>query len=319
VIESDYLGSQGRDLYNVIDRNRVDGDLIAHDNRLLRLNPYFASMNYGDNSGASSYNGFTVSVRKLFTQGLTVQASYTFGKAIDYINAPGAGSGSAYAPVVDAYNVRMQRGLSDNDVRNKLAFNFVLPLPRLQNTFAPVRAVVGGWELSGLAILQSGLPAWVHTTASFSPVWNNASCSSTVTPGCQIIGNTGGDYNADGYNFDVPNAPAFSAGKSYSRSQFINGVFTASDFPAPPLGEEGNLGRNTFRGPGLAQIDMSILKNFPLPFREGTKLQIRAESYNVLNRVNLTGFDPDLASGTFGRATSTFTPRTFQFAARIEF
>lgn len=319
VIESDYLGSQGRDLYNVIDRNRVDGDLIVHNNTLLRLNPYFASMNYGDNSGASSYNGWTASVRKLFTQGLTVQASYTFGRAIDYINAPGAGSGSAYAPVVDAYNVKMQRGLSDNDVRNKLAFNFVLPLPRLQNTFAPVRAVIGGWELSGLATLQSGLPAWVHTTASFSPVWNNPSCSTAVTAGCQVIGNTGGDYNADGYNFDAPNAPSFSTDKSYSRSQFINGVFTASDFPTPPLGQEGNLGRNTFRGPGLEQIDLSILKNFPLPFREGAKLQVRAESYNVLNRVNLTGFDTDQASGTFGRATSTFTPRSFQFAARIEF
>jgi hypothetical protein len=97
-------------------------------------------------------------------------------------------------------------------------------------------------------------------------------------------------------------------------------VFAASDFPAPPLGAEGNLGRNTFRGPGLAQIDLSILKNFPLAFlHEGARLQFRAESYNLLNRVNLTGFDTDLTSGTFGRATSTFTPRSFQFAARIEF
>jgi hypothetical protein len=320
VIEADYLGSEGRDLYNVIDRNRVDGDLIVHNNTLLRLNPYFASMNYGDNSGASTYNGLAVSARKMFTRGITVQASYTFGRAIDYINAPGAGSGSAYAPVVDAYNVRIQRGLSDNDVRNKLSFNFVVPLPALRNTFAPVRAVIGGWELSSLATLQSGLPAWVHTTASFSPVWNNAACNDVVTAGCQVIGNTGGDYNADGYNFDVPNAPPFSASNTYSRSQFINGVFAATDFPAPPLGREGNLGRNTFRGPGLAQIDLSILKNFPLAFlHEGAKLQFRAESYNLLNRVNLTGFDTDLTSGTFGRATSTFTPRTFQFAARIEF
>jgi hypothetical protein len=320
VIEADYLGSGGRDLYNVIDRNRVNGDLILHNNTLLRLNPYFATMNYGDNSGASTYNGLAVSARKMFTRGITVQASYTFGRAIDYINAPGAGSGSAYAPVVDAYNVRMQRGLSDNDVRNKLSFNFVVPLPALRNTFAPVRAVIGGWELSSLATLQSGLPAWVHTTASFSPVWNNAACNDVVTAGCRVIGNTGGDYNADGYNFDVPNAGSISASNTYNRSQFINGVFAASDFPAPPLGLEGNLGRNTFRGPGLAQIDLSILKNFPLAFpHEGARLQVRAESYNLLNRVNLTGFDTDLTSGTFGRATSTFTPRSFQFAARIEF
>jgi hypothetical protein len=87
------------------------------------------------------------------------------------------------------------------------------------------------------------------------------------------------------------------------------------------LGQEGNLGRNTYHGPGLAQVDLSLLKNFPIPWflHEGAKLQFRAESYNLLNRVNLSGFDTNLADGTFGMATSTFTPRSFQFAARIEF
>lgn len=321
VIETDYMGSVGRHLYTVIDRNRFAGDLIVNLGTLHRFNPYFASMNYGDNSASSSYNGMTVSLRKIFSEGLTFQTSYTFGKAIDYINAPGPGSGSVYAPVIDAYNVARQRGLSPNDVRHKLAFNFVVTLPRLTHSMAPVRYALGGWELSSLAVLQSGLPATVYTDAPFQPVWNRAACATTVTAGCAIIGNTGGDYNADGFAYDVPNAPVFAAGKSYSRSEFLNGVFKASDFPAPPLGQEGNLGRNVFRGPGLAQVDLSLLKNFRIPWfvREGARLQFRAEAYNVLNRVNLNGFDTDLASGTFGRATSTFTPRSIQFVGRIEF
>jgi hypothetical protein len=321
VMEVDYMGSVGRHLYNVIDRNRFAGDLIINNGTLRRLNPYFASINYGDNSASSSYNGMTVSVRKIFSGGITFQTSYTLGKAIDYINAPGAGAGSVYAPVIDAYNVNRQRGLSDNDVRSKLAFNFVVALPSLRDAYAPVRGVLGGWELSSLAVFQTGFPYTVFTSAPFQPVWNNASCADTVTAGCRIIGNTGGDYNADGFDYDVPNAPAFGAGKTYSRSEFLNGVFNASDFPAPPLGQEGDLGRNIFHGPGLAQVDLSLLKNFHIPWfvREGARLQFRAEMYNLLNRVNLNGFDTDLTSGTFGRATSTFTPRAVQFAGRIEF
>jgi hypothetical protein len=321
VIEADFLGSGGRDLYTVIDRNRVDRDLIVNNNTLHRLNPYFASMNYGDNSASSFYNGMALSVRKIFSRGITFQTSYTLGKAIDYVNAPGAGSGSAYGPVVDAYNVHAQRGLSDNDVRSKVSFNFVVSLPSLQSAPALLRWPFGGWEVSSLATLQSGLPASVYTSASFVPVWNNASCAAALTAGCAIIGNTGGDYNADGNTYDYPNAPSFGARKTYSRSEYLTGVFTAADFPAPAFGHEGDLGRNVFHGPGLAQVDLSLIKNFSLPWftQERARLQFRAESYNLLNRVNLTGFDTNLISGTFGMATSTFTPRSIQFAGRIEF
>jgi hypothetical protein len=321
VVETDYMGSNGRHLYDVIDRNRFAGDLIVNRGQLERLNPYFASVNYGDNSAGSSYHGATISARRLFSHGLTFQTSYTFGKAIDYINAPSPGSASVYAPVIDAYDVARQRGASDNDVRHKLAFNFVVNLPALTSAPAIVRGVIGGWELSSLATLQSGLPATVRTEAPFTPVWNNSSCASTLTSACRVAGNAGGDYNADGYNYDVPNAPAFSAGKSYDRSAFLSGVFQASDFPAPPFGQEGDLGRNVFRGPGLAQVDVSLLKNFHIPWfvQEGARLQFRAEGYNLFNRVNLTGFDTNLDSGTFGFATSTFTPRSLQLAGRIEF
>ncbi len=321
VIETDYLGSIGRDLYTVIDRNRFDGDLIVNQGVLHRLNPYFASINYGDNSANSSYNGLTLSMRKIFSHGLTFQTSYTFGKAIDYINARGAGSGSVYGSVIDAYDVARQRGLSDNDVRQKLSFNFVVTLPSLAQTYKPIQYALGGWELSSLAILQSGLPFTVFTSAPFQPVWNNASCADILTAGCQIVGNTGGDYNADGTNYDVPNAPGFGANKSYNRSDYIRGLFTSSDFPAPPLGQEGDLGRNVFHGPGLAQVDLSLLKNFRIPWfvKEGARLQFRAEVYNLFNRVNLNSVDSDLTSGTFGLATSTFTPRVIQFAGRIEF
>jgi hypothetical protein len=319
VIEGDYVGSVGRHLYTVIDRNRFAGDLIQNQDTLHRLNPYFATVNYGDNSASSSYNGATLSVRKIFSRNYTFQTSYTLGKATDLVNAVGPGSGAVYAEVIDAYNVPFQRGLSPNDVRQKVALNFVAHLPALSGMAAPIRHVFGGWETSGLAIFQSGLPATVFTSASFVPVWNNASCATTVAAGCQVVGNTGGDYNGDGNNYDLPMRPAFSLNKGYSRSDYLKGLFPASAFPAPPLGQEGDVGRNTVHGPGMAQVDFSILKNIRTPwFREHSNFQFRAEIYNLFNRVNLNSFDGDITSGTFGKATGVFTPRSIQLGARLE-
>ena len=320
VIEGDYIGSGGRHLYTVIDRNRVAGDLIEHQNTLQRLNPYFATMNYGDNSASSNYNGGTFSVRKIFSQGFTFQSSYTVGKAIDLVNAVGPGSGAVYAQVVDAYNVPFQRGLSPNDVRQKLSLNFVANLPSFASAAAPIHYIFGGWEVSSLTILQTGLPSTVFTSAGFQPVWNLPSCATTVTANCQVIGNSGGDYNGDGNTYDLPDHPSFSLNKSYSRSDYLHGLFVASDFPAPPLGQEGTVGRNTVHGPGLAQVDFSLIKNIKVPwFRESANFQFRTEFYNLFNRVNLNSFDGDLTSGTFGKATGVFTPRTIQFGARLEF
>ena len=321
VIEGDYVGSVGRHLYTVIDRNRFDGDLIQNQDTLHRLNPYFASVNYGDNSASSSYNGATVSLRKILSHNYTFQTSYTLGKAIDLVNAVGPGAGAVYAQVVDAYNVPFQRGLSPNDVRQKVALNFVAHLPSLSSMATPVRAVLGGWEASSLAVFQSGLPATIFTSASFVPVWNNPSCASAVTAGCQIVGNTGGDYNGDGNTYDLPMRPSFSLNTTYNRSDYLKGLFPASAFAAPPLGQEGDVGRDTVHGPGFAQVDFSILKNFKTPWftSEGSTLQFRAEFYNLFNRVNLNNFDGDITSGTFGKATGVFTPRSIQLGARLEF
>jgi hypothetical protein len=321
VFEGDYVGSGGRHLYTVIDRNRFAGDLIQNQDTLLRLNPFFAQVNYGDNSASSNYNGATFSVRKIFNHNYTFQGSYTVGKATDLVNAVGPGSGAVYAEVVDAYNVPFQRGLSPNDVRQKVAFNFVTHLPSLSKSVAPIRYVLGGWEASSLAVFQGGLAYTIFTSAGFVPVWNDPTCAQNLTASCQVIGNTGGDYNGDGNNYDVPMRPSFSLDKSYSRSDYLKGLFPASSFSAPPLGQEGDVGRGTVRGPGFAQVDFSILKNFKTPWFNGehSTFQFRAEFYNLFNRVNLNNFDGNLASGTFGTATGVFTPRSIQLGARLEF
>lgn len=125
-------------------------------------------------------------------------------------------------------------------------------------------------------------------------------------------------WNADGDTNDRPNMPTFGNSLSdVSKSNYLNGLFSPSDFPTPAPGTNGNLGRNTFRGPGMATVDFSILKDFAL--RETVRLQFRAEVFNFFNRVNLKQVRGDLASAQFGRSVATFPSRQIQFGLKLYF
>jgi hypothetical protein len=124
------------------------------------------------------------------------------------------------------------------------------------------------------AAIQTGTPFWVIDNRPFDPMCNVAGtpkpCSSPAAAGASVIPGTmapdSGDYNMDGTNYDVPNAPGRNFGGSHSRRAYVHGLFAAKDFPQPAIGAEGNLKRNLYRNPGLLQIDASVLKNNRLPW-----------------------------------------------------
>ena len=82
-------------------------------------------------------------------------------------------------------------------------------------------------------------------------------------------------------------------------------------------GQDGNLGRTTFRGPGFAQTDLSLGKSFSLT--ERVKANLRADAFNAFNRVNVNNPVLDLSSANFGKSTGTNTPRLLQLGLRISF
>ena len=166
-----------------------------------------------------------------------------------------------------------------------------------------------------MAVFETGLPFTVYTTAPFIPV---------LGPNGKVVGNNGGDYNADGYDYDVPNVPSFGRHLSgQPRSKFLTGLFPASAFPAPALGVEGNLGRNTYDQPGYNGVDLNLEKLIYGPTFHGEKLNIefRVEMFNAFNHPNLINVDSNLvdANTTFGRATSQDPARTIQFHVRTQF
>lgn len=305
IAEADFTRSTGIHMYSVINRNRFDGDRNPVTGVITFLNPYFGAINYADNSNHSTYNAGTFFIQKLFHQGYSFQVAFTTGKTIDLMSAPpGRDKGSDYAPVIDAYNLNAQRGLSDQDVSKQLSFNFVWDVPKPKTSSKALNIVAGGWEVTSLGELISGLPQTVFTT------------------------NESQDFNLDGNNYDLPNTPSFGHTlKGLNRSDYLKGTFTASQFPLPvgsnglPTGVEGNLGRNTFRGPGFAQVDSGFAKNNHVPWfvNGGANLQFRVDVYNLFNRVNLTGWDTNLADGNFGKATNTLQARTLQLSTKFVF
>jgi len=271
--------------------------------------PGLAAINYTDSSDQSSFNGATFSLRTNRAD-LQVSAAYTIGKATDYSSSFSAASRP------DPYGPASQdEGPADFDVRHKLSasVNWKLPGPSKDG---PLKMVLGGWQLGVVGVAQSGNPFTVTCGGSAFVAIRDAAGN--------IVGNSGCDYNADGFGPDRPNAPSFGSTIGHTNDDFINGVFKKADFATPAPGQPGTLGRNTFVGPRYVNVDMVLLRSvrFPSLFGNSSSAQFRLEMFNALNNTNLIwdpGSSGTLTSPLFGKATSALPGRIVQFSLRFAF
>jgi len=259
--------------------------------------------------GDSSYNALQVDVRRRFSHGLSFRGVYTWSKTIDdgdslnqttANNAPGL--------VSNPFDINADRGLATFDVRNIGVVNLIYELPiGRDKSFASnlegfANAAVSGWAVASIVTAQSGFP--ITPQLSYNPSNNNDNRNPVrpfVNPdfsGPVILGNP---------------------------KQWFN----PAAFIAPPstIGFYGDLGRNTFTGPGLATWDFSVFKNTRI--NERFNVQFRAELFNLLNRANFntpnlitftppTAANPSGLSGTAGAITSTSTTsRQVQFGLKL--
>ena len=299
VVEADYFGTAARNLYLQTDVNRFAGDEIINGGNVTRLNQSFGSITYGRSIGISNTDVAAFSISRRFTKGWTFHAIYTFGKALDLTsnNDNGVGGDGSAEGVFDADTLLNQYARSDYDSRQRFSGDAVWSVPGLRGGIA--HEITGGWTLSPVIIMQSGQPFTVYTSAQYS---------------------SGGDYNGDGFDYDTPNTPSFGNHIKTSRSDFLKGLFAVSDFPVPTTGTDGNLGRNTFDGPGFANVNLSAERSFALPFLgDAGQLQIRGEIFNLFNRVNLTTPVSDLSNSLFGFSTGQDAARNIQVSAHIRF
>jgi len=275
--------------------------------------------------GKSNYNALQATLRKQFSNGLQFDFNYTYSKSIDITSSATRLSWSSSVNVgapgtrlVNAFSPNARRAVSDFDTTHQFNANWMAALPfgrgrRFAVDGSPVvDALIGGWELSGVARWTSGFPFTVDNGNFWATNWDEQGVA-------QMIAKPKIGHHRD---------PATGA-----ISVFADPVAAFNDFQHPFPGQSGS--RNVIRGDGYAGLDMALNKRWRMPI-EGHSLQFRWEVFNVFNqhRFNaLSGLGTQacgciaslqqvaLSSGnTFGNYTGLLTqPRVMQFALRYEF
>jgi hypothetical protein len=253
--------------------------------------------------GTSTYNGLQVDLNRRFSNGFAVRGVYTWSKTLDDGDSLNATtSGGEPALVSNPFDLRADKGLANFDVRNVAAINATYALPfghgqRFAGSASGFgNALISGWTANSIVTLQGGFP--------FTPQlsYNPSNTGDTRNPVRPYVN------------------PAFTGPVILGNP---NQWFNPNAFLAPPnaSGFFGNLGRDTLAGPGLATWDFSLLKETAI--RERTRLQFRAEFFNILNHANFNTpnavvFTPTGVSPTAGIITSTSTTsRQIQFGLKL--
>ncbi|PYU00014.1 MAG: hypothetical protein DMG38_09495 [Acidobacteria bacterium] len=267
-----------------VDINVMPGDLIGKppNSAPTRLNPSFGPIAYTQNDRVGNYNGITFDLRARVRRGF-FDASYTRSSSKD--------DASRYPT---ALNPHQYYGPSPWDVPNRFSLSFNYQLPGLNGGEGFLGHATESWGLSGTSIYQTGYPFTVFTGASFS---------------------AGGDYNADGDDYDFPNVTSYQ--QATSRGAYLSGAFTAGQFTTPASGTEGNEKTGQFRNPAFVQTDTTVYKNTHIT--ERLNFQMRFEFFNLFNHPNFQNIQADLSAGNFGKVTSQTLPRWWQLGGKLIF
>ncbi len=343
-----YVGTRGVGGYTREDYNRFDGDVCTPEPGpcnffATRLVPGFnwGAITYISNESQSTYDGMNVQLKKNYSHGITFVANYTFGKVLDNVTEGGLGDyfnvnayAGNYSGVMDIEHPKLDRGPSEFDVRHRFTSTAMWTLPS-PNKEGALQKILGGWQLNGIITLQSGRPFDVDCTLG----WYD---------GC--------DFNMDGDFYARPNLPPGLKLNGFSNQGFVNGLFgnpaltiygptfesrtsaaiqvfcpnglnSIEDFgqsPANPanatcvpIGSDGNMGRNIFRGPAFYDVDLGLFKNTKVG--ERLNIQFRAEAFNLFNRVNLYNPIGNMGSPQFGQSVSSFPSRQIQLGLKLLF
>jgi hypothetical protein len=287
-----YVGNHGLNLRRDLNINYVDPALG------VRPNPNFADINLETASGQNVYHALQTTYTKRFTGGLQIDANYTWSHAIDDVDDQGLFDGAPQ----DNNNYRAERGNSSGDARHSGSFNalYSLPVGRGLRFFGRsqgfVNKLIGGWQIAGLGQFRSGIASTVYIPISETGNFDFTNQRPNVVPGQGV----------------------------YPVNQTINNWLNAAAFSTPLPGTFGNASRGDFFGPGLANIDASLIKNTAVT--ETLNFQLRGEFFNSLNHPNFAEPNATLGNSGFGQVFNTLgrtigfgTSRQIQLSARFNF
>jgi hypothetical protein len=277
-----YVGNIGKKLLRQPDINQVPFEVLfanaapgGPNANVDTLRPYkgYTSIRQLISDGESNYHAMQVYLAKR-RGNLLLTGSYTWSKSL-------ADSNGNFDNPEDAFNRRFSYGPTSNDRRHVFVSTYTYSVPFFRRAGGFARALLGGYEISGITRFQTG------------PLLTPTANTSTGNRRADYLG---GDVNS-------------SADPVY--------YFNRAAFRSAPDTRRGNAGVGIIQGPGLQLWDLSVRKKFI--FSETKNLELRGDFFNAFNRTNFRGLPTNLNDGSYGRLNSSGVARNIQFALRFTF
>jgi len=293
LIDAAYVGNMVNHYFNGITVNYPAPGLVTANPSLSlqQLRPYYSldpnlsGVGWSQHGGRTHYHALQIKLEKRLSKGFSVLTSYTYSHTLC--------RGCNYN---DPNNFLADQDPTGFDTPQRLTVSYIYRLPfgnhqQFGNTWNKWEAgVLGGWEVSGITLYETGFP--------FSP--------SVVS-------------SLDNGNSNQPNRTCNGKISHWTLSEYYNWQC----FSEPPLNVFGNSGFNVLRGPGQRNWDMTLMKNFPMG-PESRYLQFRAEFFDLPNNVIFANPNASQCGGACGEGTITAIatgthPRQIQFALKLYF
>jgi hypothetical protein len=314
VLEVSYNGARGIHLYDIKNYNIPgSGNLYLGDPTtdpvkeagavpaLTSLNPQYANDNNRGSNGDSYYNAMNVqfTTQDIHHSGLSIIANYTLSHALDDLSttfSETAGSSAFTLGYTNPFNPALDHGNSDFDIRNRFVLSPIYRTPYFfKEKGSYVKQLLGGYELTGIYTLRTGTPFNYYDSTNDSsgygvPRYNPATPVTQHTFKSIPAGQTGGGSNT----FTLTGPKTLPIDVPFGNPALL-GVSDLGPYPSTMVA------RNSFRGPGAYNLDVSISKTFPI--HERLNFELRAEGFDVTNHHNLYIQETSLDAGNFQSST----------------
>jgi hypothetical protein len=290
--------------------------------RLQGVDPWFFNLN--QSTAQSTYHSLQATLNRRFSRGLQFSAAYTFSRSID--NGSGAGGGAFSDGSIDLgaaldtsgtignqLNARANRGLSDFDRTHYFFLNYVwdVPEPEFAHATATMHRLMSNWQLSGVVTAMSGLPIDILDPSGGSMYGQVGARPNWASGANRAIAMT---HVPHGYYFN----PSAFAQALVSAGNVIPSAHDSTALAGEDGTDIGDVRRNVLRGPAQQNVDLSVMRRFPLT--ESKNLEFRADFFNVLNHANRGNPISDITRSDFGRVLAfDSSSRIAQFALKLTF
>ena len=250
----------------------------------------------------STFHSAQVSLTRRGTPDLNYTLAYTFSKDLDYSSSLHMSGPAPWLVLGELdiaqnnQNLKAEHGRSLFDSRHRFAGSLTYVVPFARNFTGVSSTLLDGWQFNALLAVNSSTPFTVYDSANVSLQAPHPGVSGMFGDRPNVVGN--------------PNK-----GAPHKVSQWVSSSAFQRLDPVANAGQFGNEGRNSVDGPAYASLDASLDKSFAIGVQ--TKVQFRAEAFNVTNHVNLIPPVFDMNSPAFGQITEAQTPRVLQFALKF--